>query len=108
MLARRAEMGAALTEDDAFNPRSAVRAGCAFFLIDFELVLKMTAFVRPIKAGAVMGDGGGQRFADAGAQAGAFLFRQAVCRTVGADPRGEQGFVGVDVADPRAGRAGRF
>ena len=48
-LAFRTVMGAALADDDALNGRSAYRTGFPFPLVDAELVLKMAAFVSPVK-----------------------------------------------------------
>ena len=100
-LAVRTEMGAPLTNGNAADRRAADGAGFPFPLIDLKLVLEVSAFVSPVEAGAVHFDGVFQRLPDGITQAGAFSLRQAAARTCRQDLRGKQGFVGINVSDPR-------
>ena len=50
----RAKMGAALSNDGTLDRGAASRAGFPLSLINAELILKMPAFISPIKRGTVL------------------------------------------------------
>jgi hypothetical protein len=59
-------MCTALPQDNPFDRRAADAAGLAGALVNVKEILKVTAAVHPIDAGAMMLDAGLQYLADAG------------------------------------------
>jgi len=95
-----AEVRPALADHDLFNRRPTHRAGFPCPAIDVEVVLKFTPAVKPIQAGAKPANALAQDRLDGLLQFGRLLGCDVVGFTQGVNPRPEQGFIGVDIAQP--------
>ena len=100
-LADRAEMCPALTDHDALDFRTADRAGLPLAAIHPEMILKVAAPVYPVNACPVAANAFLQCLPDRHPKDLGFFHRYGIRDSQGMKPGLVQGFVGIDVAQPR-------
>lgn len=96
----RAKVGASLDECDLLNWGTAALTGLSLAMIDPEFVLKMTAFIGPVKTGTVVFDREFQRTADRLPQPSAFFLCQVVPSPGRQNARVKKGLIRIDIPDP--------
>lgn len=99
-LAARAEMGAALSHDDAFDRGVAVNTCHTCALIDPELILKITPAIHPVDAGAITSDTFTQYFPYRAEQLPSLVKRESTGFLQRVDARLVQRLVGINVSQP--------
>lgn len=98
------EMRASAADGGLLDRPAAGGARLALAVVDIEVFLMVTGFARAVavvaEGRAAVCDAFAQDLPDSFCQAPALCCAQAACRAARVDPREEQGFVGVDVAEP--------
>ena len=95
-----ANVGASLPYNDTLYESATLRAGFAGSLVDPEIILKFTASVNPVDAGAIPLDALLQYLANAPPQSFRLIDVKRIGYRQGVDLGKMQGFIGVNIPQP--------